>query len=441
MRRGIKLLSYLLFISVLVPVSALLAQETQAATKYIAVMNRSSSLSPAVFSGEKHYFCQMVDELEGADEIALVVYSRQFTLILDGSESRDEAIATVLRLQPEDNPSSSSYMNAMNLATKVLTEAAGNGFECKVVEISTDLKWDWHQNLLMEEHGAVGQLKRNGDVPDPKELAFGVPGWKRKNIRAIYVLDTLRDMPSDAVDISKNKDYSVMGWLDDRDYLYIAGEGGVMAHDSCSGLFAWYENAQIINFGGNLHTDAVRSFKYMFYHCYELRDLNLSGINTDELRDMTKMFVECKKLLSIDLSSFNTENVTSLYAAFNKCESLSSLDLSSFDTGNVETFYMAFANCKTLSNITWNSRYFTTSKAESMAYMFSNDTALNYVDVSGFDMSGVENMQSMFNNCTSLRNLYFGATSFKPGVNAQNMFNGSPFADIYGVSGERLIAG
>ena len=386
-----------------------------AADKNIAVMNRSASISPSAFLAQKHQFINLFDKIKPEDEIALVVYDQTSSILLNGFETKDEAIAAVLKLQQGEYAAPESRDNAIQLAATVLREAADQGFIGRIVELSTDGYWDWHQNQLIEEHGAEWQLKRDGSVPDPKEAAFGVDAWKRKDIQAIYVLDTLRDMPMDAVDLSKAQDYSVMGWVDNRNYLYIAGEGGVMAHDSCSGLFAWYENAKVIDLGGNLHTEAVRNFKYMFYHCYELIYVNLSGIDTREVRDLTKMFVECKKLESVDLSSFQTENVTSMFAMFNKCESLKYLDLSTFQTINVETFNLAFANCPSLSVITWDRDRFSTQNAKSLQSMFAYDTSLVNVDVTGFTYGNVEN--------------------------TYQMFIGTPFAEIYGENGEKLPVG
>ena len=171
----------------------------------------------------------------------------------------------------------------------------------------------------------------DGIVKDPVETAFGVQSWKRKDIRGVYVLDTLEEMPVDAVDLSESGNGSVMGWLDAEDNLYIAGEGGVKAPKDASGLFAWYQNAQVIDPGGNLHTEDTTDFRYMFYHNYKAQKINLTGMDTGKAETFSKMFAYCESITQLDFSSFETSCCRSFYQMFIQCISLKKLDLTTFN--------------------------------------------------------------------------------------------------------------
>ena len=413
------------------------ASESTGRSRNIVLMNVSGTVSYSCFIGQKQAFIRLLAGLRETDEIALITYGDMSTLVLNGTESRNTAIARVCGLRQSSENDPDAFLEAMNLAGVMLETAKKDGFEGTIIQVSSDTPADYHLNLLKEEHGAKGKLSKNGDVPEAREIVFGVHDWIRKNITAIYVLDTLEDMPESAVDISEEKNYSVMGWLDGQT-LYIGGEGGVLAPNNGAALFAWFENAKVIDLGGCLHTDNTKNFKYMFYHNYALEYLNISGIDTSIVKDMTKMFVECRRLRSVDLSSFRTDVCTSFYAMFNKCESLTELDLSTFYTPEVVTCYMMFANCTRLSRISWDSRLFITGKVNSMAYMFSKCVSLTSVDPSAFSMGMATNLTCMFNQCVSLPYLDLSRWNVRPDANRKSMFSGSSLQGFYGENGEFL---
>ena len=65
---------------------------------------------------------------------------------------------------------------------------------------------------------------------------------KRGEIIKITFLDTLETAPRDAWDLSEHQDRSVLGWVtgtSDNYLLSIAGDGGVIAPQNCSNLFAY----------------------------------------------------------------------------------------------------------------------------------------------------------------------------------------------------------
>ena len=130
----------------------------------------------------------------------------------------------------------------------------------------------------------------------------------------------------------------------------------------------------------NLKTDNVTNMSGMFYECYELTSLDLSGFNTSMVTDMGGMFYGCSGFTSLDVSGFNTSNVTMMANMFGGCSGLTSLDVSGFDT----------------------------SKATNMSFMFSYCHGLTSLDLSGFNTANVTLMAHMFLDCISLNTIYVG---------------------------------
>ena len=56
----------------------------------------------------------------------------------------------------------------------------------------------------------------------------------------------------------------------------------------------------------NAKTDKVKDFRFMFYDCFALEELDLSGFNTRSAETMSNMFGYCQKLRKLDISSFDT---------------------------------------------------------------------------------------------------------------------------------------
>ena len=315
----------------------------------------------------------------------------------------------------------------------VLTLSAG----AVSVYAQTDMAEEqWMENELREDHGASDSLEEDGLVKDPVENAFGVEEWKRDEIHGIYVIDSLADMPIDAVDLSAAGDGKVMGWLDTDNNLYIAGEGGVKAPEDSSALFAWYQNAEEIDLGGNLHTEETTDFRYMFYHCYNARKIDLEGMRTDCVQTFSKMFAYCQSIPELDLSSFDTRNSKSFYQMFIHCESLRKLDLTSFNPISARTLALMFYQCQSLEEILFSPERFDTSNVTRMTDLFLGCRNLSSLDVSWFNMGEVRSVKNMFMGCRSLpfidlRNWDLGNVNSHEGMFAQSSLEYN-----YGANGE-----
>ena len=152
-----------------------------------------------------------------------------------------------------------------------------------------------------------------------------------------------------------------------------------------------------------LNTKNVTNMYNMFYSCYNLTSLDLSGFDTSKVTDMSNMFYNCSKLTSLDLSNFDTSKVTNMASMFRNCRGLTSLDLSNFDTSEVTDMSNMFYNCINLTSLDLSD--FKASNVVNMNSMFYGCSKLTSLDLTGFDTSKVTNMSEMFRNCSSLTSL------------------------------------
>ena len=153
----------------------------------------------------------------------------------------------------------------------------------------------------------------------------------------------------------------------------------------------------------NLNTSATTTMQSMFYECYNLTSVNVSGFKTNNVTNMGWMFYECNSLTSLNLKNFDTSKVTNMQAMFYNCYSLKSIDISGFKTDNVNSMGWMFYKCNSLTSLDLSN--FNTSKVTNMQSMFYNCDALTNIDISGFKTDNVTSMGWMFFGCKSLKSV------------------------------------
>ena len=170
-------------------------------------------------------------------------------------------------------------------------------------------------------------------------------GINRSEIRSISFLGSKDLAPFFAWDVSEEQDGSVVAWVEGESgnyKLYVAANGRIRVR-SCEELFAFYFNAEKIEFNGVLDTSQVTDMFRMFQGCDNLTSLDLSTFDTSRVTEMSEMFDSCGKLSNLNLSGFNTSRVENMIGMFRGCPKLTRLDLSSFDFSNVR-YYGEFMN-------------------------------------------------------------------------------------------------
>ncbi len=109
-----------------------------------------------------------------------------------------------------------------------------------------------------------------------------------------------------------------------------------------------------------------------FYSCENLTSIqDIQQLNTANVTGMRGMFYDCWNLTSLDVSGFNTENATVMASIFSKCSNLTSLDVSGFNTSKVKKARSLFTGCSNLYTI-YASSSFVATRLEDSSDMFFN---------------------------------------------------------------------
>ncbi len=266
------------------------------------------------------------------------------------------------------------------LVTPVMQET-----QAPVEETTAPVETEAPETLPPETEPPVVLTKMLRSDPGPGDDLAGSAQWPvfgsetlRSEIKMIRFLDTLKDAPADSWDVAAAQDGAVkagihLNWKDQE--LYIAADGGVIAPEDCTNLFAGYNKVKEIRFNNkNFDTSYVKNMKGMFAYCATVSSLNLYSFDTDKVTDMSYMFYHCDKMSSVSLDDFNTARVTDMSYMFRYCEKLQTLSLSNFNTYKVTDMRYMFADCKFLTNL--NLSRFNTSKVENMSYMFAGSHAV-----------------------------------------------------------------
>ena len=193
---------------------------------------------------------------------------------------------------------------------------------------------------------------------------------------------------------------------------------------NCKNMFYHCSNLKNIDLS-SFDTKDVTDMSNMFAGCGNLTNLNLSSINTDKVTDMSYMFYGCDLLQNLDLSSFNTKNVTNMEGMFHRSFSYLynqiNLNLSSFDTRNVRNMASMFEGCENLSNIIFSHK-FNTQNVTDMSKMFYSCKNLVNLDLKYFDTRNVTNMRGMFEHCSKMETLDLSSFNTENVTNMYAMF-------------------
>ena len=169
-----------------------------------------------------------------------------------------------------------------------------------------------------------------------------------------------------------------------------------------TGLFADSRTKQITGINTWTNTGSLENLSQLFYSCYNLQAVDISGLQTSHVTSMYQMFNSCSALETITgLNTLNTESCTDMSYMFAYCSRLREVDVSNFDTANVVNMYDMFYYCSALTSLDVSG--FNTAKVTNMSYIFGSCTNLQNLNASNFDFSG-----------------YAGTTNYPT-----NMFSGS----------------
>ena len=259
-------------------------------------------------------------------------------------------------------------------------------------------------------HVDVAYAHIDGGPSDPGYLsdrneAYAV--YTSSNTTLVFYYDDLRESRSGTTyDLNTGRD--VPGWYTDgtnASVTRVVFNSSFYAARPVSTYrwFAGMTNLTTLTGLNYLNTSAVTNMSQMFWHCYNLKSLNVSGFNTSQVTDMSSMFSGCYNLTSLDVSNFTTSKVTDMGGMFNDCGGLTSLDVSNFNTSKVTDMYAMFSGCAGLTSLDVSD--LNTTQVTDMSSMFSYCTGLTNLDLSTFDTGKVTCMQSMFEGSSGLTSL------------------------------------
>lgn len=123
----------------------------------------------------------------------------------------------------------------------------------------------------------------------------------------------------------------------------------------------------------------------------------LEGVMFSE-DSMGYLFADCSALTQVSLAEGVGQGVVDMSYLFYNCTALTALDLSGLRTERVTALDGMFCNCTALRELTGYENW-DTGAAASMYMMFSRTSALDRVDLRGWDLDQVENTGWCFQAC------------------------------------------
>ena len=254
----------------------------------------------------------------------------------------------VLREVHVSAPAQSMLSRARKLCIKCGNSIEHNAIFCSFCGASQQEKPEERMPLEKSISSSAGEASNQNILMaewiEPKETDWFLnTDIVRNNIRSVTFLDSLDQMPSYARDVSADGSGKVMAWTMWRERsfgctyydLFIGGEGGVVANENSSYLFAQMSSLKQVHMRGCFFTNNVSKMYRMFSGCISLTDLDISEFDTSKVTDMSYMFSCCSNLVGINVSGFHISEETLVKGMFEICRSLTDIDVSNFTSKQV----------------------------------------------------------------------------------------------------------
>lgn len=144
-------------------------------------------------------------------------------------------------------------------------------------------------------------------------------------------------------------------------------------------------------------------------------------------------FFGCSSLTSVDLRGLDTSRATTMAFMFSRASAVESLDLSMLDTSSCTDFSDVFQDCTSLKEIDMTG--WDTSKGTTFAQMLFNCKSLGHVDLSPLDTTSSTTFRQMLYGCSSLKEI--DLSGFKTGraKSFASMLNGCSSLERVDVTG------
>lgn len=206
---------------------------------------------------------------------------------------------------------------------------------------------------------------------------------------------------------------------------------------------------------------SITSTNNLFSNCTNLQSINETEWNTTNISTMQGMFFDVSGLTMLDVTNWNTSNVsnfldfirsctsiveikgatnlvraaaTNITNMFFGCSALQKIDVSGWNTTNCTNFSYLFGGCRNLQTIdvkNWN-----VAKVTTINNMFDLCYGLQEIDISLWNLALCTNVNNAFFNCFSIRKL--GPCSFATATTIGTAFQNCRSLTSCGVTGMKV---
>lgn len=222
-------------------------------------------------------------------------------------------------------------------------------------------------------------------------------------------------------------------------------------------MFSLCESLETIRFGeykprNNNTKQELLDTEFMFYKCYNLKEIYFGGLDLQQVKSVNAMFSYCRNLKGIDSKKFKLSKVENMDKLFLYCTQLKKLDLSNQELShveqasgllqsqvNIEEFKVQntlfknlieadnmFKNCSSLSKFEIVNNDISLNvygqKISSTAYMFKNCSKLKSIDLSNFYFLYLQNAKQMFEGCTEIETIIMPKHDIQHMIECNQMF-------------------
>ena len=186
-----------------------------------------------------------------------------------------------------------------------------------------------------------------GDVVDIEILSHVLTSLSLSNMSGLkYAYVDVYDSPDVRTDMNQCF-YSCASLLCVRKFRCAADGEALAIFKSCGRL-------QAVDLTGFVAENAQR-LQSMFMSCGALTNIDISGVSsTTRLTDASSLFYSCYTLRSVRLSGLDVSKITTMSNMFSSCECLEECDLSTWDISSVKTATSLFDNCYRLRRLILN---------------------------------------------------------------------------------------
>lgn len=245
-------------------------------------------------------------------------------------------------LSPAASGSKAQY--AIDLRTYDWAPSDNIGDKQAMIKISANVK-----KFDIQSHTSVSPSFDSypGDVVDIEILSHALTSLSLSNMSGLkYAYVDVYDSPDVCTDMHQ--------CFYDCGSLLCVRKFRCAADGEASAIFRSCGRLQAVDLTGFVAENAQR-LQSMFMSCGALTNIDISGVSsTTRLTDASSLFYYCYTLRSVRLSGLDVSKITTMSNMFSSCECLEECDLSTWDISSVKTATSLFNNCYRLRRLILN---------------------------------------------------------------------------------------